>query len=167
MNYFEIPDDHDILKNLKPSSDLDLIDIDFYKITIDQNENQAVALFTSPDKIIGFDLNSVEGSMFTFVVSGCIDYTHVKTVYQLYVDTMSMVKFKLEKVVIESKQGDMLYARLHWIDNKNRKVFKYCSAGDGLVLGLLTKSKIQVIKKTLEDLEDFTEYDMNLYDAEE
>jgi hypothetical protein len=167
MNFFEVPDDHEMLKHLKPSSDLDLVDIEFYKITIDQNENQAVALFTSPDKIIGFDLNSVEGSMFTFVVSGCVDYTHVKTVYQLYLETMNMLKFQLEKVVIEARQGDMLYSRLHWLDHKNRKIFKYCSAGDGLVLGMLAKTKIKVIKKTLQELEDFTEYDLNLYDPEE
>lgn len=163
MPYNNIPnDDDEILKNLRPSSDLDLIEVSFYKVTVDPQEGQAVGLYTGPDKILGFDFNSIEGTMLTFVVSGCHENSHLRTIYQLYLETMELVKFQLEKVVIESVKGDMIYARLHWIDHKGRKIFKVCSAGDATVLALMADANIYVVKSIYEKLEDFTEYDNEL-----
>lgn len=152
-------DEDDILRNLKSTSDLDLIEIYFYKITVDQNEGLAIALFESPNKIIGFELNAIEGTMFTFSVSGCVEYSHIKTIYQLYIETMNLVKFKLDKVIIESKKGDVIYGRLFWVDDKNRKIFKVCSAGDALVLATLQKCPIKIIKKVHDEMDDYTDLD--------
>lgn len=152
-------DQDDILRNLKPVSDLDLIDIYFYKITVDQHEGLAIALFEAPDKIIGFELNSIEGTMFTFAVSGCVEYSHVRSIYQLYIETMKLVKFNLDKVIIESKKGDVIYGRLFWTDDKNRKIFKVCSAGDALVLATLEKCPIKIIKSVLDNMDDYTALD--------
>jgi len=157
-----IPEDPDFMRNLKPTSDLELVEVSFYKVTVDQQEGQAVGLYTGPDKIIGVDFNSIEGTMLTFVVSGCYENSHLRTIYQLYLETMEMVKFLLEKVVIESVKGDMIYARLHWIDHKNRKIFKVCSAGDASVLALMSDAKIYVIKSVYDQMEDFSDYDQNL-----
>lgn len=149
----------DILRNLKPISELELIDINFYKITVDQSEGIAIALFESPDKIIGFELNSIEGTMFTFAVSGCVEYSHLRTIYQLYLETMNLVKFKLDKVIIESKKGDVIYGRLFWVDNNNKKIFKVCSAGDAIVLATLQKCPIKIVKNVLELMDDYTDLD--------
>ena len=157
-----IPDDADFMRNLKSTSDLELIEVSFYKVTVDQQEGQAVGLYTGPDKIIGIDFNSIEGTMLTFVVSGCYENSHLRTIYQLYLETMELVKFSLEKVVIESVKGDMIYARLHWIDHKGRKIFKVCSAGDASVLALMSDAKIYVIKSVYDQMEDFSDYDQNL-----
>lgn len=157
-----IPDDADFMRNLKSTSDLELIEVSFYKVTVDQQEGQAVGLYTGPDKIIGIDFNSIEGTMLTFVVSGCYENSHLRTIYQLYLETMELVKFNLEKVVIESVKGDMIYARLHWIDHKGRKIFKVCSAGDASVLALMSDAKIYVIKSVYDQMEDFSDYDQNL-----
>jgi bifunctional DNase/RNase len=167
MYYDEIPDDAEFLKNLHPTSDLDLIEVEFYKVTVDSQDGSSVGLYTTPDKIIGIDFNSIEGTMLTFVVSGCADNSHLRTIYHLYLETMNLVKFNLDKVVIESKRGDMIYARLHWIDHKGRKIFKVCSAADATVLALMSNKTIYVIKKVLDDLEDYTEYDNNLKYEEE
>jgi len=152
-------DQDDILRNLKPNTDLELVDIFFYKITVDQHEGLAIALFEAPDKIIGFELNSIEGTMFTFAVSGCVEYSHIRSIYQLYVDTMKLVNFKLDKVIIESKKGDVIYGRLFWTDDKNRKIYKLCSAGDALVLATLEKCQIKIIKNVLDIMDDYTALD--------
>ena len=157
-----LPEDEDFIRNLKPTSDLDLIELSFYKVTVDQQEGQAVGLYTGPDKIVGVDFNAIEGTMLTFVVSGCYENSHIRTIYQLYFDTMDLVKFELEKVVIESVKGDMIYARLHWIDHKNRKLFKVCSAGDATVLAIMADAQIFVVKSVYDSMEDFTDYDQNL-----
>ncbi len=157
-----IPDDADFMRNLKSTADLELIEVSFYKVTVDQQEGQAVGLYTGPDKIIGIDFNSIEGTMLTFVVSGCYENSHLRTIYQLYLETMELVKFNLEKVVIESVKGDMIYARLHWIDHKDRKIFKVCSAGDASVLALMSDAKIYVVKSVYDQMEDFSDYDQNL-----
>ena len=166
MFYEEIPSNSEILRNLKSTSDLELMEIDFYKVTVDQHEGQVVGLFKSENKMLGIDFNSIEGTMLTFVVSGCHENSHLRTVYQLYLETMEMLKFKLEKIVIEAKRGDMIYARLHWIDHKNRKIFKICSAGDATVLAILADSETFIIKSVYDEMEDFTEYDNNLLDSE-
>ena len=80
---------------------------------------------------------------------------------------MELVKFELEKVVIESVKGDMIYARLHWIDHKNRKLFKVCSAGDASVLALMSDAQIFVVKSVYDKMEDFTDYDQNLEEDDE
>ena len=162
-----IPDDSDFIRNLKPTSDLELIELSFYKVTVDQQEGQAVGLYTGPDKVVGIDFNSIEGTMLTFVVSGCYENSHLRTIYQLYLETMELVKFELEKVVIESIRGDMIYARLHWIDSKNRKIFKVCSAGDASVLAIMADAQIFVVKSVYDQMEDFTEYDQSLQEEDE
>lgn len=162
-----IPEDSEFMRNLQPTSDLELVELSFSKVTVDQQEGQAVGLYTGPDKIIGIDFNSIEGTMLTFVVSGCYENSHLRTIYQLYLETMELVKFELEKVVIESVKGDMIYARLHWIDHKNRKLFKVCSAGDASVLALMSDAQIFVVKSVYDKMEDFTDYDQNLEEDDE
>jgi len=162
MFYNHVPDDNEMLRNLKSTDDLELLEINFYKVTVDQQEGQAVGLYTGIDKIIGIDFNSIEGTMLTFAVSGCFENSHIRTIYQLYLETMNLVKFKLEKVVIESKRGDMLYARLHWEDHKSRKVFKICSAGDATVLAIMSNSPIFVVKSVYQEMDDYTDYDNSL-----
>lgn len=88
-----IPEDSEFMRNLKPTSDLELVELSFSKVTVDQQEGQAVGLYTGPDKIIGIDFNSIEGTMLTFVVSGCYENSHLRTIYQLYLETMELVKF--------------------------------------------------------------------------
>ncbi len=155
-------DSEELFSNLRPVSEVELIEIDFYKVTIDAQDGTTVALFNTPDKIIGLDFNSIEGTMLSFVVSGCAENSHLRTIYDFYLETMKMVKFKLEKVVIETVRGDMVYAMMHWIDHKGRKLFKPCSAGDATVLAIMSDTKIFIIKQTLEELDDYTEYDNNL-----
>jgi bifunctional DNase/RNase len=165
--YSEIPEDSEVLRNLLPASNLELIKIDFYKVTVDQQNGSVIALFSSPDKVLGIEFNAIEGTMLTFTASGCYDNSHLRTIYHLYVETMQMIKFKLQKVVIESRQGDIIYARLFWQDHKSRNVFKRCSAGDAVVLAVMCDVDIYITKNVYDDLEDYTEYDEKLKDEYE
>jgi len=167
MSYHEIPNDSEFLRNLNPTSDLELIEIDFYKVTVDQHEGQVICLFSSPDKILGVELNSIEGTMLTFTASDCSENSHLRTIYHLYTETMQLCKFTLEKVIIESKRGDMLYGRLHWVDEKKRKILKVCSAGDAIVLAIMSNVKIYMVKSVYDEMDDYSEYDQKLTDEYE
>jgi bifunctional DNase/RNase len=158
----KIPDDAEFLRNLKSTQDFELVEIDFYKVTVDAQEGQVIALFTSEKKIVGIEFNSIEGTMLTFVASGCYENSHLRTIYQIYLETLNLIKFEIDKVVIESKQGDMLYARMHLVDHKGRKIFKVCSAGDGVILATMADCKTYVVKNVYDSMDDYTDYDQKL-----
>lgn len=166
MIYSKVPDDSEFLKHLKSTQDLELYDLEFYKLTVDTQEGQALVLLTANDKMVGIELNGIEGTMFTFAASGCLDNSHLRTIYQMYLDTMQMVQFKLIQAVIESKKGDMLYARMHWKDHKGRTIYKVCSAGDGLVLANMTEAPIKITKIALEQMDDYSNFE-NEYGQED
>ena len=136
-----------------------MYDLEFQKVAVDQAESQVIVLLTANGKNIGIDMNAIEGTMYTFIKSGCFENAHVKNVYQMYVETMSIVKFVLQEVVIEGKSGDMVYSRIKWVDHKDRVIYQLCSAGDGLVLSALTESGLKITKKALDDLDDYGDFE--------
>ena len=165
----KIPDDSEILRHLKSTSDFELIELEFLKVAVDQQEGQAIVLMSGNNKSIGFDLNSIEGTIFSFVKSGCSLNSHIKNIYQMYLETMSMIKFKLDTVVIESKSGDMVYSRLKWKDHKDRTITQLCSVGDGLVLSTICDVPIYITNKALDDMDDYSHFheEFEIQDDEE
>lgn len=155
----KVPDDSEFLRHLKSTADYELYDLEFQKVAVDQAENQVIVLCSANNKTIGIDMNAIEGTMYTFIKSGCFENSHVKNIYQMYVETMTMVKFDLQEVVIEGKSGDMVYSRIKWVDHKDRVIYQLCSAGDGLVLSALTESDLKITKKALDDLDDYGDFE--------
>lgn len=155
----KVPDDSEFLRHLKSTKDYELYDLEFQKVAVDQSESQVIVLCTANNKTIGIDMNAIEGTMYSFIKSGCFENSHVKNIYQMYVETMTMVKFNLHEVVIEGKAGDMVYSRIKWVDHKDRTIYQLCSAGDGLVLSALTESDLKITKKALDDLDDYGDFE--------
>lgn len=151
----KVPSDSEFLRHLKSTTDYELYDMEFLKLAVDTQEAQAIAMFSCNNKTLGFELNSLEGTMFTFIKSGCFQNSHLKNIYQMYLETMELIKFDLLEVVIEAKTGDMTYSRLKWRDHKDRIIFKFMSAGDGLVLGSMVEADFKITKKAFEDMDDF------------
>lgn len=163
----KVPSDSEFLRHLKSTSDFELYDMEFLKLAVDTQEAQAIAMFSCNNKILGFELNSLEGTMFTFIKSGCFQNSHLKNIYQMYLETMELIKFDLLEVVIEAKTGDMTYSRLKWRDHKHRIIYKFMSAGDGLVLGSMVEADFKITKKAFEDMDDFSNFEQEFEDYEE
>lgn len=163
----KVPSDSEFLRHLKSTSDFELYDMEFLKLAVDTQEAQAIAMFSCNNKTLGFELNSLEGTMFTFIKSGCFQNSHLKNIYQMYLETMELIKFDLLEVVIEAKTGDMTYSRLKWRDHKHRIIYKFMSAGDGLVLGSMVEADFKITKKAFEDMDDFSNFEQEFEDYEE
>lgn len=155
---YKVPNDSEVLRNLKSINDFELFELEFVKVAVDQQENQAIVLMVANNKVVGFDLNSIEGTMFSFVKSGCFENPHIKNIYQLYIETMNIVKFELDKIVVEAKSGDMIYSRIYWKDNKDRVISQLCSVGDSLVLSEMCNIPAFVTKYALEQLDDYSNF---------
>ncbi len=163
----KVPSDSEFLRHLKSTADYELYDMEFVKLAVDTQEAQAIALFSCNNKTLGFEFNAVEGTMFTFVKSGCFENTHIKNIYQMYLETMDLIKFDLLQIVIEAKVGDMVYSRLKWSDHKDRVIYKFMSAGDGLVLGSMKEAEFKITKKAFEEMEDFSNFEQEFEEYEE
>lgn len=163
----KVPSDSEFLRHLKSTTDYELYDMEFLKLAVDTQEAQAIAMFSCNNKTLGFELNSLEGTMFTFIKSGCFQNSHLKNIYQMYLETMELIKFDLLEVVIEAKTGDMTYSRLKWRDHKDRIIYKFMSAGDGLVLGSMVEADFKITKKAFEDMDDFSNFEQEFEEYEE
>lgn len=149
-----MPNNDEFIKNLQPAEDYECIPINLVRLMIDSQEGTMYVIMKADDKEVSFSLNSIESTMLTFVRSGCSNNAHIKTIYQLYMDTMSLVKCKLVKGVIEAKEGDVVYARLMWKDDKSRVFYNQCSAGDALILTTMAKAKMEIVKKALTSMDN-------------
>ena len=114
------------------------------------------ALLSSKTKKFCIPLNAIEGTMTTYVKSGCFLQSNVDTIYHMYFKTMTGLGFELENSVIESQRGDIFFARLYWKNaQKNEQITNTCGAGDAIVLSLMSNSPLKIIKKVLEEVDEF------------
>lgn len=165
--FYKVKDGSEFLRNLHSTNDYELYELEFLKVAVDQQESQAIVLMSANNKIVGFDLNSLEGTIYTFVKSGCSENSHIKNIYNLYVETMNIVKFNLTKAIIESVSGDMIYARIYWQDHKDRLISQLCSSGDAIVLAEICSIPLYVTKKALDLLDDYSNFHEEFHEYEE
>ena len=116
----KVPSDSEFLRHLKSTSDYELYDMEFVKLAVDTQEGQAIALFNCKDKVLGFELNALEGTMFTFIKSGCFQNSHLKNIYQMYLETMELIKFDLLEV--EPGKGDMVQIKKRESDQLLKRI---------------------------------------------
>jgi hypothetical protein len=64
----------------------------------------------------------------------------------------------IEKVVLESKVGDILYCTLHYVDSKHRRYYSVCSIVDGLIMSILNKLSFYVVKETWDKIEPYDDW---------
>ena len=64
----------------------------------------------------------------------------------------------IEKVVLESKVGDILYCTLHYIDSKHRRYYSVCSIVDGLIMSILNKLNFYVVKETWDKIDPYDDW---------
>lgn len=152
----------------KPNGELECVDIKLEKILISITFNDSsFALLSSKTKNFCIALNSIEGTMLSYVKSGCFLKSNIDTIYHMYLKTMSGMGFELKSAVIELQKGDIFFARLYWTSDKRKKeIVNVCGAGDAIVLSLMTEAPLKIIKKVLEEIEEF-ESDPEFFETDE
>ncbi len=153
------------LRNLIPMQSLEILDINIDKVLVAQQG--AFVILSSGNSQVVYPLNSMEGTMLTFIRSGCIKMGHIHNIYQIYVQTMKEIGCSLKSSTIEAKEGDVYYARLCWEDRNNKQVFNTCSVGDALILSAIAGSELKIVRRVLEDMEnaeDLMDYQDDIFD---
>jgi len=147
------------IKSTKLSSvdNLELIPVKLEHILISP-DNHTFALIAADDKDIAIPLNSYEGSMLSFVFKGLHKNSHINTIHQLFVKFINDQNTKIESIYLESKVGDIIYASIHFVDNKHRRYYSVCSLIDALILSLINKTQLYVVKNAWEKIDSFDDW---------
>ena len=103
---------------------------------------------------IGIPLNNYDGSILTFVHSGCAEHAHINTIHQILLKFMENAGFDLEKVYIEAKYGDITYCRLKWT-KLDQSIYNIIGIGDALILHSLTACDMVITQNVLKQFEKF------------
>ena len=136
---------------------LELIPVKLEHILISP-DNHTFALIAADDKDIAIPLNSYEGSMLSFVFKGLHKNSHINTIHQLFVKFINDQNTKIESIYLESKVGDIIYASIHFVDNKHRRYYSVCSLIDALILSLINKTQLYVVKNAWEKIDSFDDW---------
>ena len=144
------------LENLKPVEDLERLEMKMTRLLLDVNEC-AIAVLHADGKDFPYPLNADEGTMLTFVKSGLGDSAHIKTIYQLFLESHRQRDCSLISVTIEAKVGDVMYARLEWQDHKLRRFFNVISPGGAMILACLADVPMYILRKALDEMEELDE----------
>jgi hypothetical protein len=136
---------------------LELIPVKLEHILISP-DNHTFALIAADDKDIAIPLNSYEGSMLSFVFKGLHKNSHINTIHQLFVKFINDQNTKIESIYLESKVGDIIYASIHFVDNKHRRFYSVCSLIDALILSLINKTQLYVVKNAWDKIDSFDDW---------
>ena len=142
--------------------DLELIPVKLEHILISP-ANHSFALITGDDKDIAIPLNSYEGSMLSFVFKGLHKNSHINTIHQLFFKFITDQNTKIESIYLESKVGDIIYASIHFVDNKHRRFYSICSLTDALIFSLINKTQLYVVKNAWDKIDSFDDWQYDEY----
>ena len=145
------------LSKLNNVENLELIPVKLEHILISP-DNHTYALISGEDKDIAIPLNSYEGSMLSFVFKGLHKSSHINTIHQILVKFINDQDTKIESIYLESKVGDIIYASLHFVDNKHRRFYSICSLIDALILAMINKTQIYVVKQAWDKIDSFDDW---------
>jgi hypothetical protein len=132
-----------------------LIECHLDKIVLEQEADYIVGLLIE-DNTYGVKLNTYDGTMLTFVDSGCSDNPHINIIHQILLKFKKSVGFDLQRVIIEAKYGDVFYCRLHWSHDK-QDIYNVCSLGDALILQSLSGCDMFITEFVFKQLDKFDE----------
>ena len=145
------------LSKLSSVDNLELIPVKLEHILISP-DNHTFPLIAGDDKDIAIPLTSYEGSMLSFVFKGLHKNSHINTIHQLFVKFIADQNTKIESIYLESKVGDIIYASIHFVDNKHRRFYSVCSLIDALILSLINKNQLFVVKNAWEKIDSFDDW---------
>lgn len=119
-------------------------------------EDTAIAVLETDGEKKQFLLNSPESAVATLAKSGAAAQIHTKIVHQRHLALYDRMGYALQRAVIETVDGDVLYGRLVFENVETHAlILEPCPAGETVVFALLAAAPLQVLRRVWEALEDF------------
>ena len=124
------------------------------RIFIDEQQEYIVGLDIN-NTIYAVKLNPYEGTILTFVDSGCFGSAHIHTIHQVLLKFNKNIGYTLSRVIIEAKYGDVFYCRLHWASDREgvKDIYNIIGLGDALILASISEADIAITDFVLQQLE--------------
>jgi bifunctional DNase/RNase len=135
---------------------LTYIDLDHIVVNPDK---RVYVVLTDGERQSGFEINSYEGSMLSFVHKGLHNNSHIHTIHQLFIKTLKQFNVEVEQIVIESKVGDMVYCSVKMIDSKLNESFSIVTLVDGLIISEITKKPLLAVDNVWQAMDEIDEWD--------
>jgi len=151
--------DFDQLNN---PEDLSTVIVELESIASDPNQRVYV-IITDDDKKCMYELNSYEASMMSFVFKGLHKHSHIQTIYQIFIKYLKLQNVDIDKIIVESKVGDVVYATITLVDESHQRTFTVVSFADAMILSLMTNRPLQIITKVWDEMDDFEDWDYENY----
>lgn len=135
---------------------LTYIDLDHIVVNPDK---RVYVVLTDGERQSGFEINSYEGSMLSFVHKGLHNNSHIHTIHQLYIKALKQFSVEVEQIVIESKVGDVVYCSVKMIDSKLNESFSVVTLVDGLIISEITKKPLLAVDNVWQAMDEIDEWD--------
>lgn len=155
------------LNNLQTDDNFDLVILDVDQIASDAAHRIFALLTDDEDRKCMIELNSYEASMLSFVMKDLHKNSHIQTIYQILLRYINSQNVSVDKIVIESKVGDIIYATLTLVDHKHDRIFSVISLADAMILSLMTNRPLQAVRKVWEEMDEFDEWDYEYFTLDE
>lgn len=144
------------------SEEFEPVIVDIESIASDPNQRIYVIL-TDEYKKCMYEVNNYEASMISFVLKELHKFSHIQTIYQIFIKFLEFQNVQIDKIVVESKVGDVVYATLTLADEKHDRTFTVVSFADALILSLMTNRPLQIISKVWDEMDDYEDWDYENY----
>jgi hypothetical protein len=149
-------------ENIENHDDYELVIIELEQIAADASQRVFV-LLTSNEKKCMIEINSYEASMMSFAMKDLHRNSHIQTIHQLLLKYLGTQDIQIDRLVIESKVGDIVYATMSLVDSNYRRIFSVISLADAMILSLMTKRPLHAVKKVWDEMDEFDEWDYEYY----
>ena len=154
------------LENIENHDDYELVIIELEQIAADASQ-RVFALLTDNEKKCMVELNSYEASMISFAMKELHKNSHIQTIHQLLLKYLGTQDIEIDRLVIESKVGDIVYATLTLVDSKHERVFSVISLADAMILSLMTNRPLHAVKKVWDEMDEYDEWDYEYFTLDE
>jgi bifunctional DNase/RNase len=151
------------LNNLETNDNFDIIIIEVDQIASDASNRVFALLIDDEERKCMVELNSYEASMLSFVMKDLHKNSHIQTIYQILLRYINYQGVNIDKIVIESKVGDIVYATITLVDQKHDRIFSVISLADAMILSLMSNRPLQAVKKVWEEMDEFDEWDYEYF----
>ena len=149
--------------NINNDLQLKLIPISLEHIVINPDKRIYITLKDDSDRQVCIEVNNFEGSMLSFVHKGLFENSHINTIHQLFIKSLSLSNTKIHEIAIESKIGDIIYCSMKMIDENLNESFSIVSIADAIILQKLTKCNLFAIENVWIDLDELDDWDYEDY----
>ncbi|MBS1722305.1 MAG: hypothetical protein JSS66_04775 [Armatimonadetes bacterium] len=152
---------------LRDINDLKVVTIErFYAVCAREVDETILVLVIEGEGYV-VPITSVEGTQISFHCNGFGRRAHIPDVYAAYMHLAQKVcRMTLAQTVIESKHGDVYYARAIWKDNEGKSFTQVLSVVDACILSSLSDVRLGIVNSLFEGLHPVDDWPYQ-YDIEE